>query len=172
MTSEVFFFGGLIFAVCLAVHIGIWRIKIPNNDALILFIIFLIIPSAVIIILMGLKMFYCLLPVSPLGLLFILLLHLSLSLVYVSSYPAAQAISPSLDILMVIAAAETKRMTEEEVVRHYNDNVLVSARINDLRTSILLAQRGDNFEVTKVGKTIIRLFILYRKIIGLPAGEG
>jgi|SRR3990172_2514210 len=172
MNPRIFIFGTLLFILCLAAHILLWRIRIPKRDALVLFFIFLAVPVFIFLFLAGPVKLHFSPPVSGAETVFIFLLHLSLSLVYVSSYPAAQAISPSLDILLGISAAREKRMTEEDILGRYNDAELVTARIDDLRTSVLVAHEGDNFQLTRIGKAVIVFFIVYRKILGLPLGEG
>lgn len=172
MNPHIFVYGSLIFFICLALHVFIWRIKIPDNDALILFLIFLIIPTLIFLILLGLRSFMTLMPISGVEMAHALLLHLSLSLVYISSYPAAQAISPTLDILLVIAASGAKKLTKEEIIKNYDNKKLVTISVDSLKTSVLISQEGDRVRLTNTGRIIINFFIFYRRILGLPVGEG
>lgn len=172
MNLLLLIYGFSIFLICLLTHILIWRLKRPLRDALILFVIFIFIPMAALISLIFLRKVVGFINLSSIEIIMILFFHLSLSAVYIASYPAVQAISPSLDILLVIISSKSKKMTGEDLLKNYNDTELVAARVNDLTASVLVSQKDDCFELTHIGKIIIVLFILYRKILGLPIGKG
>jgi hypothetical protein len=162
-------YGSLLFLCCLLVHVGIWRVRIPDRDAVTLFAIFLAAPGGVLAFALS-RGGVAGMSLTALAAAF--LLHLSLSMVYIASYPAAQAISPSLDILLIIASSGSGRLTEEEISGNYDDAKLVTARIDDLRRSILVTQEGEHFALTPAGKGIVGLFSSYRKALGLVPGEG
>ncbi|MBI5638830.1 MAG: hypothetical protein HZA17_00235 [Nitrospirae bacterium] len=168
MSPHIIIYGFLSFLGCMLIHVVVWRIKIPRHDALLLFFIFLIFPSIFFLLLGVVKS----VPVSGTDAAYGFLLHVALSVVYISSYPAAQAISPSLDIMLVIGSSQDRRMTEEDIISRYDDGVLVAARVDDLRHSSLVLQKGGTFELTSVGKTVAGFFVLYRKLLGLHPGGG
>lgn len=172
MSAGVFVAAAAVFSVCLALHIIIWRFRIPRHDALALFIVFLVVPASVFcgLLILSAGMDITFWPAPDLVL--VLLLHTALAGVYISSYPAAQAISPSLDIILMIAASPQGRLTEEEINQRYDDSVLVTARVEDLRRSHLVNVTFDHAELTRTGRVIIRGFIFYRRLLGLPLGEG
>ncbi|TAN45267.1 MAG: hypothetical protein EPN22_04545 [Nitrospirae bacterium] len=171
MSPDVFLQGFSIFMVCLAVHIIVWRVRIPRNDISVLFFIFLVVP---VLGLTGTAAVMCWRGVtnSLVEMLEVLILHISLASAYIATYPAAQASSPSLDILISIATSMNKRLTEDDIAAKYNDITLVKSRIEDLRGMMFVSQVGDNIVLTATGEVLICLFILYRRMIGLPLGEG
>lgn len=172
MNPGIIIYGFLTFLICLIFHVFIWRIRIPKNDASALFLIFLIIPSSIFLILLSIRMLDFIIALSAIEMAYILLLHISLSFIYISSYPAAQAVSPSLDIILIIASAETKRLTEGDIIKNYKDAHIIKNRISDLMASALIKQKGECFELSPIGRFTIIFFILYRKILGLAAGKG
>lgn len=165
-------YGFAVFMVCLSIHVLVWRTKRPVNDSLMLFVIFVFIPVIISMLPLVLSYGVRFINLSPAEIIMLLFFHLALSTAYIASYPAVQAVSPSLDILLITASSKTKKLTEKDILNNYNDAELVTARVDDLKTSLLVSQRGDCFELTHMGKIIIGIFILYRKMLGLPIGEG
>lgn len=173
MDLNVIVYGFLLFFCCLIIHIIIWRIKVPLISSFVLLVIFLVIPFifSVFVIkdIWHIKDTLSLNTVEVMG---IMLLHFSLSSAYIAGYPAVRAVSPTLDIILMIESSKYKKMTEEELKRNFTDKRLVHARIDDLRTYHLISEKDDIFKLTFVSKIIVVVFILYRKILGLPMGEG
>ncbi|MDA8077500.1 MAG: hypothetical protein M0Z79_01045 [Nitrospiraceae bacterium] len=168
MSPRVFIYGSLFFVSSLLLHVVIWRVRVPRHDALGLFLIFSVVPAVLLATLRAVN----LAPVGGISVAHMLLLHAALSVFYISSYPAAQAISPSLDILLLIGSSANLRMTREEILANYDETVLVKARIDDLGRSALASRRGDTFRLTMAGRAVVRFFAIYRSMLGLPAGQG
>src|SRR3972149_2540664 len=91
----------LLFIVSLCVHILIWRRRHPKSHAVALLLIFIIVP-----VIIGMADWFAyrflskgFISVSIFNWLLILLLHFSLAAAYILSYPALQAVSPSLAML-------------------------------------------------------------------------
>ena len=163
---RVFTCGVLVFLACLAVHVAVWRAKTPGRDALALFAVFLGFPAALFsfVLLAGRPHF------TPDEIALAFLLHAALSCVYISSYPAAQALSPSLDIILKIS--RQGKMTASEIVGSYDDRRLVAERVDDLGRSSLVFREGGRFYLTRVGRFVLGFFRTYRKVLGLPFGGG
>ncbi|TAN40603.1 MAG: hypothetical protein EPN25_07025 [Nitrospirae bacterium] len=172
MNSSVLLYGTLLFLVSLVLHVIIWRIRVPRHDALVLFFIFLGAPSVLFFAGHEIRNVIQATTLARIETIYALLLHFALSCAYIASYPAAQAISPSLDILLVIASSEFGRLTEKEINAYYPDTELVSARINDLKRSVLIAQGHHGLTLTFPGRVVTFFFITYRRLLGLKAGEG
>ena len=111
-------------------------------------------------------------PLTRSELLEIYFFHFALSSAYISSYPAVRALSPSLDVLRMIAASPEKRMTEEEIAKRFSDVGLVTARMDDLRKYRLITESGARVRLTFMSRIIVRSFIVYRRLLGLPIGQG
>jgi hypothetical protein len=172
VSPNIILYGFGIFFACLITHIVIWRIRVPKNDALILFILFLFIPSAIVICT---KVFYVqIIPVSLSGMeiALVLLLNFALSAIYISSYPAAQAASPSLKILLIIESARDKRMTAEEIFKYFENQKIILTRINELVDYNLVIKDQDRFSLKPFAMKLVSLYIFYRWLLGLPVGRG
>jgi hypothetical protein len=100
------------------------------------------------------------------------LLQFCLSGSYIAGYPAVRVVSPSLDILIMIAASPNKQMGEEEILHRYMEMRLVSARIDDLRSYYLLVERNGRYVLTLPAHLIAKTFLLYRRFLGLQMGRG
>lgn len=172
MEPGIFIGGFGFFAVILIVHILIWRIKIPANDAFYLIVIFLVFPIIAAIVAALVKHLQSALPYSYGDIAGVIILHASLSLVYISTYPAVQAVSPSLDILLLIRKSPEGKMSEDAIMEQYRGSRIVTDRVGDLRIYNLIIERDGNFELKPVATLIVLFFIAYRKLLGLPLGEG
>jgi len=172
MATGVFIGGFILFSIILALHIIIWRIKIPANDAGVLILIFLVVPACAVLGAAGLKYLQGPVPFSYEDMTGVILLHTALSLVYVSTYPAVQAVSPSLDILLLISKSPHGKMPEEEIVEQYRGSRIVTDRVGDLRIYNLISEKDGCFELKPVALAIVLCFVIYRKLLGLPVGEG
>lgn len=173
MNPDIIIYGFLIFFSCLIIHILIWRIKVPTLSSLILIFIFLIIPflglSIILVNIAGVKYH---LSLDADVLIEVFFLHLSLSLIYIASYPAVEAHSPSLVILLMIASSPFKKMTAEDIIRYYSASNTIVERVEDLKVSGLITEGDKGLQLRPLAKVIIRFYILYRKMLGLPPGEG
>jgi len=101
----------------------------------------------------------------------ILLLHFSLSSAYILSYPAVEAISPTLAIALLMG--DTGHETRfEELVRLFPDESLLTPRIVELIESKLVRLNNDTLSLTLRGRIIVNSFIGFRSFIGLKRGGG
>ncbi|MFQ5354708.1 MAG: hypothetical protein ACE5DR_07145, partial [Thermodesulfobacteriota bacterium] len=99
MIAPVFISGFLFFFGCLCIHILVWHIKYPQNRAWALTLLFFILPAIAAVLYAALTFFGLLphiLPFTLSGAAAVFLLHYSLSSAYIMTYPALEAISPSL----------------------------------------------------------------------------
>lgn len=173
MNPLVVLYGFIGFLVCLCLHILIWQLRRPSNDALMLFVVFIIIPVIIfipVLILSGSNArFMSLLPVEIVAVLF---LHLSLSVAYIASYPAAQASSPTLEILLIAASAMPEGLTRKDIIRYFDDAKLLSQRFQDLLNLKLMVEGRGTFVLTPTARFIIRFFVLFRRMLGLQIRGG
>lgn len=174
MNPMVFLYGFLFFIICLMIHITVWRIKISKISALLLVLIFVVIPGVGFSIVMltdagGIK---DILSTNAIELAEILILHISLSSAYIASYPAARAISPSLGILLIIKTSKEGKMTKEDIIKEYKGSIRVPTRFDTLRVYNLVSEKDACYKLKPLGKLIIIIFIFYRKLLGISAGSG
>ena len=95
------------------------------------------------------------------------LLIFGLSGVYISSYPAFQAVSPSLQILHLFKNHAAGGLSRAEIFQGFDQSSIVSARVQDLADSNLIKRNGEGFVLTLRGRAVIGLYALYRKSLGL-----
>ncbi len=103
----------------------------------------------------------------------VLLLHAALSCAYMQTYPAAQALSPSLQIVLIVASSRSG-VAVEELNRRLAGRVILGERIDDLLAAGLLApgRSAGTLAITRRGAMIVPPFLLLRKILGLELGRG
>ena len=178
MSISVLITGFLLFFMSLGIHIVIWRWHRPLNDALALLFIFFALPGACILIAIVFRMsgmpFYSVLRnvFMPAHLASGLFLHLSLSAAYIMSYPASQAVCPSLTILLIVGHAMPRGCTQEEIQRHFSNSFLLDTRFQDLNDAKLVKEVNSALTLTSRGIAITRFFVFYRRLLGLPMGDG
>ena len=100
------------------------------------------------------------------------MLAMSLAIIgcYIASYPAIQARSPTFQISKLIAESGAKGMTKEALFEQLPYSELVADRIGDLLKDNLAEDKAGNIIITKNGKRIARIFILWRTL--LREGKG
>ncbi len=159
MKPTVFLFAFGMFATCLLAHVIWWRWKKPNRDALALLTLFLT-PAFFLAI------------TGRIDLIAAALLHTALSVAYILLYPASQADSPSLRILLRVERAKPLGLTGREIQNFFHDDELFDARIRDLVEAGLAEKKGTRLALTRKGHGFFLPFLLLRKVLGLTPGKG
>lgn len=173
MNPLVLFGGGILFSGCLLLHVLIWRIRMPRNDVRMLSMLFLALPLSVLLGAAIVPEFSCRgRYLTDLELMELFLLHAALAGVYIASYPAAQAHSPSLAIMRIIAASPEGKMTGENIVKRFTSRETVIERVEDLSVYDLVSVKEGMMRLRPLGGIIIRLYLFYRRLLALPPGKG
>jgi len=174
MQTGILLAGILIFMGCLFVHAALWRVRLPGHRALTLFFIFFIVPLLV----WALYSFLVFTRVLPQGYApglmngaAILLLHFALSAAYILSYPAVEAISPTLAIALFLGNSKTAPRYEDLALL-FPDESILTPRIMDLIESNLVRREDETLSLTFKGRALVNFFILFRSFIGLKEGRG
>lgn len=156
------------FFVFMGVHIFIWRWLHPKRDYLLLFIIsFMIFLSYFIIIyLVSLKKY------AFIDWILVFFLYFILCGTYIASYPAVQAISPSLKIVLLAGQAMPNGAAIERIKSNFDSRELLDLKIQDLVRSKLIAEKNGVLNLTKKGSMMIIAFMFLRKVLGLSTGRG
>jgi hypothetical protein len=168
MSGYVLISGFMLCLSCFILHVILWRLRRPVNDIRILLCIFLFFPAALFLALYIVSPPWF--PLADACLAFIL--HFCLASAYIASYPAAQAHSPSLDIILEISRSSHGKMSESELVAVWESRNLVSDRIDDLRIGGLIAKQGDIYTLNMFGQFVLAMYRLYRRFLGIPFGQG
>ena len=92
-----------------------------------------------------------------------------LGLNYLAVFPAFQASSPTL--VMLYELWRQKSIKESGLHRLFENEVMM-ARLEDLRRGEFIEEREGKLFLTMRGKYLARLFQVYRRILGLPVGDG
>ena len=102
----------------------------------------------------------------------IYLLQFALSFAYILSYPAIEAVSPSLAISLMVGDSNPQGMLHEDLLHVFDEEIVLKPRIQDLIEAGLIIETNGYFTVTSRGITFVRCFILLRRLLGLPIGKG
>jgi len=167
MPAFVFFVEFALLFVCFLVHIVLWRWRRPRNHGAALGVIFLL-PLVVATLFL---MIFLQTSSFPENLFSILLLHLSVSSAYILTYPALEGLSPSLLCLLLIGKERTG-LTAKELRLRFDETILREQKMQDLLDSGLILESEGKVCVTERGKRFVRPFLLLRRLLGLPLGQG
>jgi hypothetical protein len=100
-----------------------------------------------------------------------LVLGLALGGFYLMSFPAAAAQSPT--ILVVDMLSRRGPMSEAELLQELNLSVdLVNDRIADMKADGLAGSKDGQLKIRTTGVILGNCFWLYRRLLGLPIGDG
>ena len=173
MSATILLAGLLTFSGCLAAHVVLWRVARPRSDMRALFVIFLVAPSAValLVVIAGAVASNAGLP-DGLDLAATLLLHWALSAAYIQSYPAAQAMAPSLEIVYAVRRSMPRGLSREELLARLDPGTLVQARVADLVADHLVRLERDRYVLTPASARLIRFFLGLRALLGLRSAGG
>lgn len=175
MSFAIFLTSIIIFFICLGLHIFIWRWRNSRNSAAALLVIFIIFPSIAGVVIAGFNWFGFIADImkAPLNDWFaVYLLHFAISAGYILSYPAVEAASPSLAISLIIGGSGSKGVLYEDLLHHFNNEILLQPRIKDLMDAKLITESNGYVSITVRGIVFIRPFIFIRRLLGLPIGKG
>jgi hypothetical protein len=165
INQYILLYGAAGFLLALFIHIIIWRIIHPNHQMIWLGIIFFIIPLICYLILLIFGEIFL-----PLAYTFIW--QIALSAAYIMTYPAIQAGCPSLKIILILSEAKMAGLSREGIKSRLPDFTLFSHRFNDLTTEGLIIRRGNLWILSKSARITARGFLIYRRILKMPMGEG
>jgi hypothetical protein len=169
MTWTALFFGfALFFAGCL-VHIVLWRVKRPRDDFRGLAVCLLVLPGAggILICLAGL------LPAVTLReTLAGMAVTVALGASYIMYYPAAQAASPTMLVVIKIGRAGRTGITRAQLLKAFDDGLLCRQSIENLVHERFADERDGKLVVAPRGVFLLRMLGSWRGFLGLKQGEG
>ena len=148
-------------------HIAVWRLLRPKKHISSLIIVFLVMPVS------ALTLFYS---ISSLGVekyLVILILYLALAGMYIQTYPAIQAWSPTLFITFLIGKNKGV-LSISEIKKIINQDNLINDRIEDLvkEGMIQVSPVDKSVSLSLKGNILATIFVQYRKFLSLDEGKG
>lgn len=165
MKPQVLLEGACLFTACLSLHLVIWRLKTPTRHVPALLAVFG--PPAAAYLLarwLGGRG-------EPEELAAVALLHAALASAYMQTYPAAQALSPSLQILRLLH--NRPGLTEAQIRSKLAHGSWVEDRLDDLLAAGLVNRRPDGrVGITPRGAALVPPFYWFRRFLGLARGRG
>lgn len=171
---KVLFWGSVIFCFALLSHLVLWKACLPKRQVKALLQIFSGTLIVGILFLWGVPSFTpgfgLFVPLSLPEHLHVCLFFISLSLVYVTTYPGIEADSPSLVMVLNIAGAGPEGLSKEVLYEAMNDDLLIKPRVMDLVNGRLAYMEGDRYRLTARGTWLVRIFIFYRRLLNAPKG--
>lgn len=167
MSGAVLVWGIGAFVIALAAHIVWWRVRRPRSDIAALLLVLLVAPVTLCI-----GLWYRSRPFDGVDLLAALLLHVSLASAYIQTYPAAQAASPSLQILLGLGARRADGLTLDELSAHFSQDHLVGARLDDLLANKLVRPVEGGYALSASATALVRFFVAFRALLGLREKGG
>lgn len=156
------------FVFGLALHIVIWRVRRPIDDAAALMHLVVSLPAAF----SGIGIWACGCIESPMDAIGLaLMFHLGTGFTYMSLYTAAQAASPTSLVLLALAG-KPKGLSEVEVRDLFTTDLLSGKSVQSAIDEEILHLDGDKLSLAPRGASLIRVCNGLRSILALPAGRG
>jgi hypothetical protein len=172
VSATVLLAGFAAFAGCLAVHLVLWRVARPRSDLRALFVVFFGVPCAVALLVAAPSAVgFAGLP-DWLDVAASLLLHWALSAAYVQTYPAVQAMAPSLEIASAVRRSMPGGLARSDLLVRLNTRALVEERIADLVADRLVHMEGGRYMLTPASRRLVRFFLGLRVLLGLRQPGG
>ena len=155
-------YGLLAFLFAFFIHFIIWKIRVPkkNQTIVLLEIFFGVLVLSVFV--KGVCSFY--------DLLAFILLYISLTLGYITTYSAIEVDSPSVTMILTIAKESKSGLDKEVFYSRMNNEVLVVSRIKDLVKDRMVSFEKDKYKLTAKGLFLADIFIRWRKLMNAPKG--
>jgi len=169
-----FLYGSLLLLAAFGLHFIIWRVRVPGRQNTALLRCFLGVLAAGSLLLFFFQNDIVLWGVTPPADLAAFarmwLYFISFALAYMITYSAVEADSPSLVIILKIAAMGTAGLKEENLLSALNDKTLIVPRIRDLLRDKMAMQTEGKYRLRSKGVAMARLFQWYRKLMGVGKG--
>ncbi|MFQ5735563.1 MAG: hypothetical protein ACE5GY_01725 [Thermodesulfobacteriota bacterium] len=161
----------LLFMLSTAIHVAVWRIRKPGNRPFALICIYILIPFIAALAGLALTVSGGLPVATPEEIAAVYLLNLALSSSYVLTYPAIEALSPSLLFLLIIDSSR-RGVIRSSLVESFDDGSLLEPRIRDLLESGMLRESPQGYSLSSSAVLMVRFFKAFRRLLGLPQGGG
>jgi hypothetical protein len=164
--------GGAAVLLAFAIHVVVWRIRVPQRQTRALLLIFF---GTLFALLVGLAA----LPggESPLPLphhtsefVQIVLFGTACALGYVITYSAVEADSPTLVMIRAIAAAGPDGLPEQQFQAEMGDDLLIQPRLDDLVRDEMLVLSDERYQFTPKGRRFIGIFLRFRRLLTMGKG--
>lgn len=150
----------VLFVAALALHLVLWRVRLPKYHTRTLLLLF---ASVLLVWLVTATI------TRQLGwpeLFHVCMYYTSLALCYVITYSALEADSPTLSLIRHLHATGARGLSEDEVRSFLATRPFVKARLNALLHDGLVAERDGRFFVVSNGSPFFRVILGFRRLYG------
>ena len=162
---ELLVFGVSSFSIVFMTQASVWRVKRVRHEIQWLFYIYLVFPSLVAVA----AAFNF--DDSLIDLTLIYLIHCSLALVLIFTYPAFKGDIPSVRILKFVR--DNQGLTKQQIIEGLRTNPAFGSRkMDELISEGLLNVCADSLSLSNKAKFIATFFLWYRRLLGLSDETG
>lgn len=172
----VLVWGLALFLFAFLAHLALWRVHLPRHHIAVLLRLYAGILAVGLLAFPLLPARVVLLGVPPPGtareILHVGVLFGALALAWIVTYTALPVDSPSLTMLLSIAAAGPSGLPAADLERQLTDEVLVRPRLEDLLREEMVESRDGRYRLTGPGRRYAALFAGYRRLMRLPVRGG
>ena len=155
----------ILFFISFVMHIYFVRLFFKKSEIFLIFITFLLTPFFYTYFFIDLSLY------RYTDMLSIIFLYIGLSSVYIQTFPALKEDIPSFRILRIIANNK-KGISEKEIIKLMGTTDLFDIKLKELEEDNLLRKENSKITLSKSGRILANIFIIYRKILGLGRGDG
>lgn len=169
MTFLAILLGSILFVAGFAVHVVWWRTARPADDfralALSLFVLPAVLATAVLLLAPGV--------VTVRETIGAVLVTIAIGAIYIMYYPAAQAASPSMLLVLEISrSASSGGATRESLRTAFDNELLCRQSIDNLVHEHFASDSGGKLSVAPRGTFLLQMLNNWRKLLGLKFGSG
>jgi len=165
----VLFSSGLL-AAAFAVHLVIWRIRIPKNAVIWLLAIFFGAGVAGWGAALALEGLQPIIPRDSSEILSAVLAHVAISLAYIVTYSGLEQDGPSMTMAKFADMAGERGRSREEFFKVITDELIVASRLRALLDSGWVTREAGRYRLTPRGTFWHSVFSRWRWLLGLPEG--
>jgi hypothetical protein len=161
--------------LAIPVHVFWWRWRRPADDVTALIVLLCVLPFLGVAVwhilgalpekITGAWALQLLFTITALG-----ILHGTLGFVYINSYAAVQAASPT--VLVLLTCDSREGATKEELRAVVSDDLACRALVHAGLDEGFFGKKSDRLHLAARGRTLIRLGRMFREFLGLHPSQG
>lgn len=159
-----------LFACAFLVHWAWWRLHVPRRQTAALLTIFFLVLLTGLALAPRIDWLAPWRPRSNWEMLHVGIFHVAMTLAYVVAYSALEERSPSMTILLRVAAAGSGGCTREELFAVLGDMTPLQSRLDAMTRDHMLERLPEAYRITGKGTAWARLFGGWRRLLHLAKG--
>jgi hypothetical protein len=158
----------ILFAVAFAIHVAIWRTRVPIHQAMTLVII------SVTVMAVGVAVAATEVQsdLPPGRLVLSVMLYCSLILVYLVLFSAVESESPTLTMIELVSRAKKTGVKRETLLAAAAQGSFAATRLHQLLESGLAIKHHDRILPGRRGRFFVDFVLAYRRLLGRASAGG